>query len=68
MLPDFGLGAKPFLTAAGVKESPSTSEIAAMVIENPGKLLDLSGSAERYLSGSLTRAAASPLRLKYLSL
>ncbi|KAK4698280.1 hypothetical protein P7C70_g8001, partial [Phenoliferia sp. Uapishka_3] len=50
ILPDFGLAAKPFLTAVGVKESPSTAEIAAIVIDNPGKLLDLSGSAEKYLT------------------
>ncbi|KAL8283592.1 hypothetical protein RQP46_005387 [Phenoliferia psychrophenolica] len=49
-LPDFGLAAKPFLTAVGVKESPSTTEIATLVLENPSKLLDVSGSAERYLS------------------
>lgn len=49
-VPDFGLSAKPFLVAVGVKESPSTAEIATMVITDPAHFYDASGSAERYMS------------------
>jgi hypothetical protein len=50
-VPDFGSAARPFLVAIGVKGSPSTAEITSMVIADPGRFLDLSGSSERYLSG-----------------
>ncbi|KAM0748229.1 hypothetical protein T439DRAFT_328208 [Meredithblackwellia eburnea MCA 4105] len=50
ILPDFDRSSRPFLVAVGVKEAPSTAEIATMVVANPGKLLDLSGSAEKYIS------------------
>ncbi|GAA6058557.1 hypothetical protein JCM10212_006996 [Sporobolomyces blumeae] len=49
-VPDFGPAAKPFLVACGVKESPSTSEVASMLIGDPAKFYDLAGSAERYMS------------------
>ncbi|GAA5857149.1 hypothetical protein JCM8547_009340 [Rhodosporidiobolus lusitaniae] len=49
-VPDFGPAAKPFLVAVGVKDSPSTAEIAQMLINEPSKFFDLAGSAERYLS------------------
>ncbi|GAA5899994.1 hypothetical protein JCM6882_007020 [Rhodosporidiobolus microsporus] len=49
-VPDFGPAAKPFLVAVGVKESPSTVEIAQSLIANPGQFYDLAGSADRYLS------------------
>ncbi|GAA6015207.1 hypothetical protein JCM11491_000504 [Sporobolomyces phaffii] len=49
-VPDFGPQARPFLVACGVKESPSTSEVANMLIGDPKKFYDLCGSAERYLS------------------
>lgn len=51
-VPDFGLAARPFLVGVGVKETPSTSEIASMVIADPERFLDLSGSSDRYLSGT----------------
>lgn len=56
-LPDFGMAARPFLTAIGVKETPSPAEIGSMVIADPGRFLDLSGSSERYLSGQFRRKA-----------
>ncbi|GJN91725.1 hypothetical protein Rhopal_004748-T1 [Rhodotorula paludigena] len=49
-VPEFGPAARPFLVACGVKESPSTSEIANMLISDPPKFYDLAGSSERYLS------------------
>ncbi|CEQ42128.1 SPOSA6832_03919 [Sporobolomyces salmonicolor] len=49
-IPDFGLAARPFLVACGVKESPSTLEVASMLIADPPRFYDLAGSAERYLS------------------
>ncbi|BGP12853.1 hypothetical protein JCM10213_005226 [Rhodosporidiobolus nylandii] len=49
-VPDFEPAAKPFLVAVGVKESPSTQEIAQMLIGDPAKFYDLAGSSERYLS------------------
>ncbi|GAA5922620.1 uncharacterized protein JCM15063_003364 [Sporobolomyces koalae] len=49
-IPDFGASARPFLLACGVKDSPSTLEIASMLIGDPKKFFDLCGSAERYLS------------------
>ncbi|GAA5908053.1 uncharacterized protein JCM6883_004102 [Sporobolomyces salmoneus] len=49
-VPDFGPAAKPLLVACGVKEAPSTSEIANMLIGDPKKFYELCGSAERYLS------------------
>ncbi|GAA5870207.1 hypothetical protein JCM16303_001925 [Sporobolomyces ruberrimus] len=49
-VPDFGPTARPFLISCGVKESPSVSEIANMLIGDPKKFYDLCGSAERYLS------------------
>ncbi|GAA5832862.1 hypothetical protein JCM11251_000508 [Rhodosporidiobolus azoricus] len=49
-VPDFGPAAKPFLIAVGVKESPSTVEIAQSLIANPSQFYDLAGSSERYLS------------------
>ncbi|KDE08540.1 hypothetical protein MVLG_01317 [Microbotryum lychnidis-dioicae p1A1 Lamole] len=50
VIPDFGLNARPFLVAIGVKASPSINEIAAMLIADPDRFLELSGSSERYLS------------------
>ncbi|BGP44913.1 hypothetical protein JCM10450v2_000728 [Rhodotorula kratochvilovae] len=49
-VPDFGPAAKPFLVACGVKESPSTAEVATMLIGDPPRFYDLAGSSERYLS------------------
>ncbi|GAA6035210.1 hypothetical protein JCM8097_006421 [Rhodosporidiobolus ruineniae] len=49
-VPDFGPAAKPFLVAVGVKESPSTAEIAQMLIGNPAKFYELANSSERYLA------------------
>jgi hypothetical protein len=50
-IPDFGPAARPFLVACGVKESPTTPEIATMLIADPARFYDLAGSSERYLSG-----------------
>ncbi|GAA5980148.1 hypothetical protein JCM10908_001550 [Rhodotorula pacifica] len=49
-VPDFGPAARPFLVACGVKESPSTSEIATLLISDPSRFYDLAGSSERYLA------------------
>ncbi|GAA5986839.1 hypothetical protein JCM11641_007813 [Rhodosporidiobolus odoratus] len=49
-LPDFGPAARPFLVAVGVKEAPSTVEIATMLIGDPAKFYDLAGASDRYLS------------------
>jgi len=58
-VPDFGPAARPFLVACGVKESPSTSEVANMLIGDPSKFYDLCGSAERYLSSTSIPALPS---------
>lgn len=49
-LPEFGVPARPFLIAVGVKETPSVVEIAELVLRDPAKFFELSGSSERYLS------------------
>ncbi|BGO96619.1 hypothetical protein RTG_00437 [Rhodotorula toruloides ATCC 204091] len=49
-IPDFGPAARPFLVACGVKESPTTPEIATMLIADPARFYDLAGSSDRYLS------------------
>ncbi|KWU45472.1 hypothetical protein RHOSPDRAFT_28836 [Rhodotorula sp. JG-1b] len=49
-VPDFGPAARPFLVACGVRESPSTSEIATLLISDPQRFYDLAGSSERYLA------------------
>ena len=53
-VPDFGPAARPFLVACGVRESPSTSEIATLLISDPQRFYDLAGSSERYLAGRST--------------
>ncbi|BGP21645.1 ubiquitin system component Cue [Rhodotorula toruloides] len=49
-IPDFGPAARPFLVACGVKESPTTPEIATMLLADPARFYDLAGSSDRYLS------------------
>ncbi|KAM0793307.1 hypothetical protein ACM66B_000766 [Microbotryomycetes sp. NB124-2] len=61
-LPDFGPAARPFLLSAGVKEKPSISEIASLVLDDPDRFLDLCESAERYLN-VLRMLAASHMSL-----
>ena len=53
-VPEFGAAARPFLVASGVRESPSTSEIATLLISDPQRFYDLAGSSERYLAGRST--------------
>lgn len=52
-IPDFGPASQSFLVAIGVKDSPSTGEIASRMILDPRKFLDLCGSAEKYMAGTL---------------
>lgn len=46
---DFGLPSKPFLAACGVRDTPSTSEIAEMLVNDAPGILRLAGSSEAYL-------------------
>ncbi|MBW0477365.1 hypothetical protein O181_017080, partial [Austropuccinia psidii MF-1] len=46
---DFGLAARPFLLACGVKNEPTVQEITEMLIADPAKFYALAGSAEEYL-------------------
>lgn len=55
---DFGLPSKPFLAACGVRDSPSTPEIAEMLISDASGILKLAGSSEAYLDVLRPIAAA----------
>lgn len=58
VIPDFGPAARPFLVACGVKESPSTPEIATLLVSDPNRFYDLAGSSERYLAGESAARSA----------
>lgn len=47
---DFGELANSFLRSCGVKDEPTTVELATMVVKDPQRFWNLSGGAERYLS------------------
>lgn len=55
---DFGLPSKPFLAACGVRDSPSTPEIAEMLANDASSVLKLAGSSEAYLDVLRPIAAA----------
>ncbi|WWC89285.1 uncharacterized protein L201_004206 [Kwoniella dendrophila CBS 6074] len=46
---DFGERANIFLRYCGVKSEPSVKDIAQLLMNEPGKMLEQAGSAERYL-------------------
>jgi hypothetical protein len=46
---DFGLEAKPFLYAVGVKNEPSVNEIAMGLVKAPEKFYKFAGNVETYL-------------------
>lgn len=46
---DFGVASRPFLMACGVRDSPTTPEIAEMLVQNANGVLKLAGSSEAYL-------------------
>ncbi|KAL9545961.1 hypothetical protein MBANPS3_006886 [Mucor bainieri] len=45
----FGAKANPFLQTCGVKNEPTTSELAALLVKDPQRYWELSGGGERYL-------------------
>ncbi|KAI7898765.1 uncharacterized protein BX663DRAFT_579996 [Cokeromyces recurvatus] len=47
---NFGKLANSFLRSCGVKDEPTTVELAAMIVKNPQRFWDLSGGGERYLN------------------
>lgn len=47
---DFGEKANMFLRSCGVKDEPTTTELAAMIVKDPARFWNLSGGGERYLS------------------
>ncbi|KAI8149845.1 hypothetical protein BJV82DRAFT_2121 [Fennellomyces sp. T-0311] len=47
---DFGQVANSFLRSCGVKDEPTTMELASMLVKDPGRFWSLSGGGERYLS------------------
>ncbi|KAI8974636.1 hypothetical protein BDB01DRAFT_805850 [Pilobolus umbonatus] len=46
----FGSLANSFLRSCGVKDEPTTVELAAMIVKDPQRFWDLSSGGERYLS------------------
>lgn len=44
---DFGNRANNFLAACGVRNAPTTDEVAKMLIENPKGFYELAGGPER---------------------
>lgn len=46
---EFDLSAKPFLSAIGVRETPSIIDVAEMLVEDPDRLYGLAGTTEKYL-------------------
>ena len=47
---DFGQLANSFLRSCGVKDEPTTMELASMLVKDPARFWNLSGGGERYLS------------------
>ncbi|KAI9246456.1 hypothetical protein BDA99DRAFT_592382 [Phascolomyces articulosus] len=47
---DFGQVANSFLRSCGVKDEPTTMELASMLVKDPARFWNLSGGGERYLS------------------
>ncbi|KAI9033764.1 hypothetical protein CLU79DRAFT_882880 [Phycomyces nitens] len=47
---NFGQLANSFLRSCGVKDEPTTIELAAMLVKDPQRFWDLSGGGERYLT------------------
>ena len=45
----FGAQANSFLRSCGVKDEPTTVELAAMLVKDPQRFWDLSSGGERYL-------------------
>ncbi|KAH6901437.1 hypothetical protein BKA70DRAFT_1309603 [Coprinopsis sp. MPI-PUGE-AT-0042] len=56
---DFGLKANPFLAFCGVKEGPTTDEIADALAKHPGRFYKLCRGADGYLSELRNLAAKS---------
>lgn len=52
----FGALANSFLRSCGVKDEPTTVELAAMIVKDPQRFWDLSSGGERYL-GALRQIA-----------
>ncbi|CAG7850452.1 SubName: Full=Uncharacterized protein {ECO:0000313/EMBL:CCA72144.1} [Serendipita indica DSM 11827] len=55
---DFGVRANNFLAACGVRNAPTTDEVARMLVANPVGFYQLAGSAERF-KAELRQMAAS---------
>lgn len=47
---NFGEKANMFLRSCGVKDEPTTTELATMIVKDPARFWNLSGGGERYLS------------------
>lgn len=47
---NFGALANSFLRSCGVKDEPTTVELAAMIVKDPQRFWDLSSGGERYLT------------------
>ncbi|KAI9494351.1 hypothetical protein BDB00DRAFT_974372 [Zychaea mexicana] len=47
---DFGQLANSFLRSCGVKDEPTTMELASMLVKDPSRFWNLSGGGERYLA------------------
>ncbi|GAN09771.1 HATPase_c domain protein [Mucor ambiguus] len=45
----FGAKANPFLRTCGVKNEPTTAELAALLVKDPQRYWELSGGGERYI-------------------
>lgn len=60
---DFGATANGFLRACGVKDEPTTVELAQMLVRDPQRYWRLSGGGERYL-GVLRQIAGQYYQIK----
>jgi hypothetical protein len=59
----FGSLANSFLRSCGVKDEPTTVELAAMIVKDPQRFWDLSSGGERYL-GALRQIAGQFYMIK----
>lgn len=60
---NFGSLANSFLRSCGVKDEPTTVELAAMIVKDPQRFWDLSSGGERYL-GALRQIAGQFYMIK----